>query len=168
LVYVTADGGNTGRGPNSAIALMAAAGRISRLPPVVTINELTTVASIYSLVQFMDSPTATIVGAPPTNAEGLDKAFGTVPNPPEHILDSLGDILSVCVESSGPASLGCATLFALASPPRGTQPTNTRQALLDIAANAANSVPTQLQATISPTQAGSPLLARLSSRHRAR
>lgn len=158
MVYVTADGGSIGRGQNSAIALLAAAGRISAIPPVVTINEQTTVAAIHSLAPFMDPRTATIVGAPPTNAQELDTAFGVVANLvelsagaatpsadvftpifnpvthasealPERTLESLGDILSACVESFGPTSLGCATLLALASPPSGTQPTNTRQAL---------------------------------------
>jgi hypothetical protein len=169
LVYVTASGGGLGRGANRAIALLAALGPLSGVPPVVTVNEVTTVASVYSLARFLDVDTATNVGAPASNGIGIANAFGTVANlvdfrlgaaiasadaftpivnpvthaseaPPERVIDSLANIVSACIDSSGPTSSGCTTLFSVVTPPGGGAPADTRQAMLDIALNPANNV----------------------------
>jgi hypothetical protein len=87
LLYITSTGGNTGSGTNQYAALMAA------LPSpcsaatgntFVVVNEVTTVASVTALQQFMSitpggSP-AWMIGAPATNATGLANAFTQVGN----------------------------------------------------------------------------------------
>jgi hypothetical protein len=87
LLYITSTGGNTGSGNNQYAALMAA------LPSpcsaatgntYVVVNEVTTVASVTALQQFMSiapggSP-AWMIGAPAANATGLANAFTQVGN----------------------------------------------------------------------------------------
>jgi streptogramin lyase len=169
LVYVVANGGDVGNGQNGAIALMTAIGPLSSAPSSVLVNEVTTVASVYSLAQFLNPSSATAVGAPASNAVGLSNAFGTVLNlvslgtgvaltssdaftpivnsvtnaseaPPGPLVNTLAELLSGCIVSSQ-ASSGCSSLFTLAKPSAEAQmPTNTRQAILDVALHPANSV----------------------------
>ncbi len=92
-LYLTAQGGNSGSGVNTSLAMMAA------LPTpcsattgqqFITMNELTTVAAVHSLQQFMTiNPAATgttppwAIGAPSTNITGMANAFltsGTLAN----------------------------------------------------------------------------------------
>jgi hypothetical protein len=75
--YITALGGNS----NSAIGLMAALGPCNSLSTStnVTINELTTAAADWALAQFFDSSGHTI-GAPSTNATGLQNAYTNLAN----------------------------------------------------------------------------------------
>jgi hypothetical protein len=171
LVYVVASGGDDGNGPNSAIALMSALGHLSKVSGSVTLNEVTTVASIYSLAQFLDPSTASAVGAPASNATGLANAFGTVANlvnlssgaaltspdaftpimnsvtnaseaPPGQLLNTLAELLGVCISSSGKSSAGCATLFSLTrTTSAGPSPADTRQAILGIALHPGDNVP---------------------------
>jgi len=82
-LYITAQGGNSGGGTNSSLALMAA------LPTpcvpattgalVVQVNEVTTVAAVTALQQFMSitpgGSTPWKVGAPASNVKGLANAF---------------------------------------------------------------------------------------------
>jgi hypothetical protein len=67
-IYLVATGGDSGSGPNSSIALMAALGTCSRAPTSVKINEVTTVASAYALSAFatINSSGGIAVGAPGT------------------------------------------------------------------------------------------------------
>jgi hypothetical protein len=78
-VYAVASGGDAGDGTNAALQLMTAIGSCGSLSnnPVV-VNEVTTVASVYSLKQFMTA--APNVGAPATNYHGLSNSFATVGN----------------------------------------------------------------------------------------
>jgi hypothetical protein len=72
LFYLVATGGNTGKGTNGQIALMAALGSCngSAFPTAVTVNEATTVASAYALSGFanVDTTNGVVidVGAPAT------------------------------------------------------------------------------------------------------
>jgi hypothetical protein len=121
-------------------------------------NEATTVASVYALAPFMTYGT-TQVGAS-TNSLGLANAFLTVPNlvntstgtpltttpagngtVPQAELNTLADVLSSCVNSTG-ATTTCASLFTAATPAGGTAPTNTLQAIYNIATNPASQVAT--------------------------
>jgi len=158
LVYIVAIGGNPGGGNNSALALMAALGPCNNLTPsaFISINELTTVASVYALAPFMSGYTN--VGAASTNAAGIANAFqtvnslvntatGTAPGPglpangapPTTELFTLADILSSCVNSNGVGS-PCTSLFSAATPAAGTAPTDTIGAALNIANYPGNNV----------------------------
>lgn len=131
-VYFTITGGNSGGGSNSAINLMAAFGPCSSLnsSTFTSLNELTTVASVYALAPYMSDYQH--VGAPNTTAGalGIANAFATVnnlvntatgytpgPNLPANAtvpiseLNTLANILSSCINSTG-ASTACTTLFA--------------------------------------------------------
>jgi streptogramin lyase len=164
-VYIVASGGNPGSGANSALALMAALGSCGNLTAstFININELTTVAAVYSLSQFMatnsGSPGASL-GASSTNSTGLANAFATAGNlvdtvsglapgaslpsgasVPTAELNTLADLLANCVNSNG--STGeCSTLFSDATPSAGSAPQNTIDAALDISQNPGNNVST--------------------------
>lgn len=99
LLYITVTGGNPGGGVNSSSALMAAlpspCNTSTGYPGsvFVTVNEVTTVASVWALQQFMSitpggSP-AWQIGAPNTTQAqiGLTNAFGTV----SQLLNSLAN-----------------------------------------------------------------------------
>jgi hypothetical protein len=161
-VYLVATGGNAGNGANSALELMTAlgpcGGKLITNNTAVVINELTTVASAYSLAQFMT--TAPNVGASPGNYVGLSNAFATVNNlvdittgdalsitpayasntvpflntstAPQMRVNTLGNILNSCASTNGSGS-GCSSLWSAATPSSGTAPANTLQAILNIA-----------------------------------
>jgi len=170
-LYIVATGGNPGLTPpdtnNAASVLMTALGPCTlygsqyTLNPhsFIFINEATTVASVYALAPFM-TPGTTQVGASSTNSLGLSNAFLSVPNlvntttgtplattpagngtVPQAELNTLADILSSCVNSTGATST-CASLFAAATPTGGTAPTNTLQSIYNIATNPASQVAT--------------------------
>jgi PKD repeat protein len=166
LVYLTATGGNPGLGQgtnNSAIYLMAAMGTCGSLSPstYVILNEVTTVASVYALSQFM-SPSGGI-GSFGSSNQGLINAFATVNNlvsiangsalattpngngvVPQAELDTLADILSTCVNSASPSSPTCSSLFTSTTPGGGPAPATMLAAALNIAQNPANNVPALL------------------------
>lgn len=160
LVYLIAAGGNPGLGGNAtnpmiaAITLLPACGSLSATTPV-AINELTTVAAMEALAPFVNG---TAVSTSPTNVLGLTNAFATASNLvnmstgtvnattpsglgtiPVQEIDTLADILAACVNSDGTGT-GCTTLMASATPPGGTAPTNTLQAMLNIARYPAQNV----------------------------
>jgi len=169
FVYVVSTGGDLGSGANTAIGLLAAIGPLSQTPSSVTLNEVTTVASEYALAQFLDRATATNIGSAVANTVGLPNAFGNVRNlvdvttgaafsspdaltpivnpltqaseaPPGGAINSLAEALAACIGSSGPTSMSCATLFGLTAEQGAAAPTNTRQAILNIALNPQASV----------------------------
>jgi hypothetical protein len=86
-LYITATGGDSGGGTNSYLAEMAALPTpcgAATAATFVNLNEVTTVASVAALQQFMSiapggSPAWTI-GAPPANSTGLANAFLQVGN----------------------------------------------------------------------------------------
>lgn len=159
-VYIVATGGNPGLGGsanNAALALMAALGSCATLQAnaattFINLNEVTTVAGAWSLAQFMSSPIN--AGTSSTNVTGLENAFatankianfttGSAPGPALPTgatlsvaeVNTLADILASCVNSSGATTSGtpCAQLFAAATPPGGSAPTDTLTAALNIA-----------------------------------
>lgn len=157
-VYITAIGGNPGTySANGNLALMTALGPCSSLTPstFISINELTTVAAVFALAPYMSQSGS--VGSGSSDAAALANQFtaaqqlvnttsgyapGTnVPSGytvPVAELNTLADILATCINSTGGASgdsSNCGTLFSLATPQGGTPPTNTIQALLNIALN---------------------------------
>ncbi len=170
-VYLVASGGNPGLiagTNNTALTMMAALGDCGNLSPstFVSINELTTVASVYALAQFMVAGGGSNLGTDTTfsavggNLQGLANAFstvnnlvdtasGTAPGPslpsgataPASELNTLADIFSICINSNG-SSGECDALFTAAKPIAGSAPTNTIDAVLDIARNPGNNVDT--------------------------
>jgi streptogramin lyase len=164
-VYIVATGGNPGLAMgtnNTALAMMAALGPCGSLTSstFIFIDEVTTVASVYALAPFMSAGGGTKLGTSSTNAPGLTNAFltvnnlvntaqGTAPGPslpagataPTAELNTLADLLSLCVNTSGPAG-ACTTLFNDATPSGLGAPTNTIDAMLDIALNPGHNVST--------------------------
>jgi len=131
------------KGPNPAITWMATLG--TTVPQRVTINELTTVASVWTGVQFLNG---TALGG---STLGLGIAAGNVPNlvdlqtgglgpviqdplnssqtPTLAKFNTLGNLLAACIKT--PAA--CAKLFEVATPPGGAAPTDTLSAAQNIA-----------------------------------
>jgi hypothetical protein len=149
ILYLVAKGGipaaNKGSGDNPAIALLSVLGNAP--PSKVVVNEMTTVASVWTHAQFLDG--TAIKG----NALGLRIAAGNVANfvdlqtggwggPIQDPLNSsqtptmanfatLADVLSGCVTRT--TADACNKLFTAATPPTGTSPTDTLTAAQSIA-----------------------------------
>jgi hypothetical protein len=152
-LYLVADGGqptaNKGSAENPAIALMSVLG--GKPPADVIVNEMTTVASVWTHAQFLDG--AVIKGP----ALSLRIASGNVPNfvnletggygsviqdalnstetPTMANFATLSTLLAGCVTQVKPDACGC--LFAAATPPNGQVPGNTLAAAEAVARNAA-------------------------------
>jgi hypothetical protein len=161
-VYLVATGGNPGLTPstttNANLAMMTGLGACSSLTAStpVTINELTTVASVWSLARFMSGYAA--LGSSATNTAGLASAFAVIPevvntgtgNTPGPALpanaslsttelNTLADILAACVNTSGGAAgdtTNCGKLFTAATA-GSSVPHDTIAAALNIALNPA-------------------------------
>ena len=176
LVYITATGGNPGLAygtTNSALAMMTGLGACENLTSstFISINEVTTVASVYALSQFMNASGA--VGSYGTSNQGLANAFASIGSlvdttgggarattpagngiVPAAELNTLADILAPCINSSGPSSAPCAKLFGTVAAGSGGAPATTLGALLSIALNPGYNVSAllQLQTPASPFQ----------------
>jgi hypothetical protein len=148
-LYLVAIGGEPsvgkGRGSNPAIAFMAVLGATP--PPNVTVNELTTIASVWTNAQFLEG--TAIRG----HALGLRIAAGNVPNFVDLVTGGWGEAIQGPLNSGqtptmanfatlADALAGCATrvvedacarLFAAAAPPEGAAPTDTLTAAEAIA-----------------------------------
>lgn len=144
VLYAIATGGDAGHGTNPAIALMSAFGTASNYTSPIVINELTTVATVWSLRSFIHSG-ETIFGPSPglqnaaltvTNLVGLSDGQPSAISTPDKI-DTLANLLAACVGSSGASSSTCAGLFSNATPPGQSPPQDTIAAALDIANNPA-------------------------------
>ena len=183
LLYIVATGGNPGVSGvhnNSALAMMTGFGLCSSITGStnVTINELTTVASIWALSPFMND--ITHIGTSPTNATGLTNAFATInkivdtstgnlsgpalpagATLPISELNTLADILASCINTVDAAgqSAQCQSLFNPSTGAAGAlTPTDTIMAAYDIATNPTGNT-TTLNAMASPTSPFQPTLA---------
>lgn len=151
ILYLVARGGEPtagkAKGDNPAIALLAVVGPTP--PDRVVVNELTTVASVWTLNQFIDG--TTIKGHP----LGLRIAAGNVPSfvdlrtggwgdviqdplnggqtPTMANFATLADALAACVTRVTPDA--CSKLLSAAGPPKGAAPTDTLTAAESIARN---------------------------------
>ncbi len=150
-VYLVAVGGNPGLPAgmtNPNLALMAALGPCSALSGTtnVSVNELTTVASVAALASFTTGYNS--VGSDPSDNGSLVQAFaqvnelvdtstGAVPGPalpsgfiaPTATLTTLADIIAACVNSAGGVAGDhsvCGNLFAFTTPPGQAPPPRTR------------------------------------------
>lgn len=154
LLYVIARGGQTTpTGPSyPGIALMATLGACNTISNTAsfTVNEATTVASAYSLAQFL--AVGGNVGATSTNFSGLLLAAGSEANlvniatgqapggnfpatgtAPTPILNALADTLNACIVSGGAACTGLYSATTVA----GSTPSNTLDAMINLARNPA-------------------------------
>ena len=151
VIYAVAAGGRTPA--HRALRLMAVADPANASPRRLTINELTTVAAAYSLSRFLHG--VRLKGPSP----GLPNAAATVPslvrpasgkvgsavaNPPNGTstatlatFRTLAAILGGCTRGT---PRNCRALFRAATPPRKPRPSNTLQAIHDIALNPVNNV----------------------------
>lgn len=159
-IYIEAIGGVpiAGQAANPNIINLAALGPCGKLSSTtyITIDELTTVASVWALAPFITGPSN--IGTSPNNSRGLTNAFasvdklvntqfGTLIGPalppgatiPSTELNTLADIIASCINSSGGGTAGdgsaCGNLFALAPSSTGNAPTDTLTAALNIARN---------------------------------
>ncbi len=149
VLYLIAKGGTPKVGgsqeANPAITLMATLG--ANPPKEVTINELTTVASVWTGAQFLKGEAFS------GHALGLKIAAGNVPNLVDlaagglgpviqdpmnstqtttlSIFNTLGDLLAGCITRV--QADACAKLFAASTPPGGAAPTDTLTAAEAIA-----------------------------------
>ena len=164
-VYLTAVGGNPGLAPgtnNPNISLLAALGPCNLLTPstFIFVDEATTVASVFPLVQFMTSYTNLGSGSSDVSqfetafsqvSEFVDTSNGTSPGPNLPTGDgadttklyTLSDIVASCINSPGGVAgdgSACGNLFLYATPSGGTAPTDVIGALIDIANNPTNNL----------------------------
>src|SRR5262245_16695976 len=150
-LYLTARGGNStadkSSDDNPALALLAVLGAAG--PAKVTLNELVTVASVWTNAQFFDGKA---LRGP---ALGLKIAAGNVPSFVDLATGGLGPVIQDSLNSSQTPTLanfatladalagcvarvvpdGCTQLFSAATPPSGTAPTDTLTAAQSIARN---------------------------------
>ena len=180
MAYLVASGGNTGAGVNSKAVLISALGSCSELSAssYITVNEVTSVATVYALAQFM-TPGSTEIGTTSTNVTGMNNAFATVNNlvniasgtalsttpagngtVPQTNINTLANIMAACVNTTGSGGV-CSTLMSAATPPGGTAPSDTLSAMLDIALNPGQNVTTLYDLTTAlgafqPTLPGAP------------
>jgi phosphatidylserine/phosphatidylglycerophosphate/cardiolipin synthase-like enzyme len=156
-VYLVGTGGNPGMAQgtnNSQLSLMAALGPCGSLSSstYVVMNELTTIGAVASLANFMSSYST--VGSGSGDAAQLQTAFlaaneytnlpyGTAPGPvlpvgasaPSTAIQTLGDIVATCINSTGGAAgsnTACGQLFSLATISGSPAPTDTVGAILNI------------------------------------
>lgn len=159
-VYVVASGGNPGLATgtnNAAISLMTALGACGNLTTstFIQVNELTTVAAVYALKAYMTGPAN--VGSTAANATALLAAFNvatelvntasgsspgvSVPtgySVPSTLINSLGDIIAACINSTGGTEAdgtACGQLFYYTHVYGTTVPSETVTALLRLALN---------------------------------
>jgi hypothetical protein len=162
LLYLIAEGGSAsvsdgdegwsgrhhkGHGHNSSPIRFATVLGIDPEPGDVVINERTTVATAYTMAQFIDGTEIQGKGPGPRNAAGIlrnvvDVYTGEVSmfltmNPdtnPNSVtstqptFNSLANLLAVCVNDEAE----CPSLFNLTTPPGGQSPSNTLQAVVNI------------------------------------
>lgn len=151
IIYAVARGGKP-RGSitdNEALAFLTVIGEVNDRPDFVTLNELTTIASVWTYAQFLTG--SSIVG----NGTGIYNAAANVRNiadvetgalggvirnavngPRTNALpgvNTLGNIVHTCAALKHPDA--CANLFASSAPPGWDVPEDTLTALHNIALN---------------------------------
>lgn len=151
IIYAVARGGiPAGKSAaNGAIALLTVIGDVDRRPESITINELTTIASVWTNAQFLggDSISGNFAGVRnaalnvgnlvniETGRPGwvVQNAVNGAETAALARLNTLGNILAACVTLS--PSDSCKNLFAVSTPPDGQIPGDTLAAAHSIALN---------------------------------
>jgi hypothetical protein len=176
-MYLVTSGGNAGGGINPNLALMAALGPCAKLDVSrFTINEATTVASVYALSALMSD--ARHVGSATTSSSTLAMAFATANDlvdvqtgltrqrtasgagiAPQEKIHTMANAISACAKTAGPTQgdgSACDRLFRVTNPGTtlATQPVDTVQALLYLSRNAMGSTASfyEVAATGTPYQ----------------
>ena len=174
IIYAAARGG-TPRGntsPNEALRFLTVIGEVDGRPDTVTLNELTTIASVWTNARFLNG--TSIVG----NGTGIYNASGNVRNivnietggPGPVIVNAvngsltgalaavntLGDIIHSCAVLS--TEDACVSLFSAATPPGWDTPEDTLSALHNIALNPWSNV-SEIFSLLSMNEPYSPVLA---------
>ena len=166
-VYLYALGGNPGAGVNSAAGFLAALGNCPSngsfvtQTPYIFVNEVSTIAAAYSIAGYATDATHVSSSNTALAKTGVANAFLTVTNletvatgtalattpagngtVPQSTINTLSNILASCVNSTGPSSTACATLFANAKSngSTGTVATDTATAAINIAHNPGKNV----------------------------
>ena len=161
-VYLYAQGGNPGAGVNSGAGLLAALGNCPSsnsflaTVPFISVNEVTTVAAAYAMAGFASDATHVSSSGTALAQTGIANAFANAANladissgtaltatpagngnVPNTLINTLANVLAACVNSNGPGSAPCSTLFAnsLSGGASGTTPTDTASAIINIAHN---------------------------------
>ena len=151
--YLYAVGGDAGSGDNSAITLVSAVKACPSSTESVIVNEISTVAAVFSFAGFISDPTHVSSSGKPLAIAGLDIAEVTLNNlvttgagaantttaggngtVPQATIDTLANILAACVNSTGSGSSQCDMLFSNAKN-GNTAPTDTATAAVNIAHN---------------------------------
>jgi len=146
-VQATAAGGS-GLQLRTVVGIGQGGGVAPQTLTTVTVNELTTVATAYALAQFssangISGPSPGLENAAATAFNLADSATGKpgavvtnsdngAKNATLATLGTLGNLVSVCVVPQSPR---CGDLLGLATPPGGTAPANTAQAVVNLARN---------------------------------
>jgi len=164
--YLYVLGGNSGgNGANSGIGLMAALGQCPGSAPLtyatsvpfIYVNEVSTVAAAYAMAGYATDATHVSRSNSTLATTGLANAFANAGNlasistgvantvtpsnasgvVPQTEINTLANILSSCINTSGPGSTNCTTLFtnAESAGSSGTAPTDTATAAINIAHN---------------------------------
>jgi streptogramin lyase len=154
-VYLYSVGGSSGAGANSAAGLLAALGPCGNLTSstYVIINEVSTIAMAYSVAGFATDATHVSSSGSTLALQGITNAFATATNletlttgvalattpagngtVPQTEINTLANILAACVNSTGPGSSTCDTLFSNAMN-GSTAPSDTATAAINIAHN---------------------------------
>jgi hypothetical protein len=137
ILYLVAKGGqptvNKSRGDNPAIALLSVLGNTP--PAKVGINEMTTVASVWTNAQFIDCTAIKELKIAAGNVPSfvdlqtggwgstIQDPLNSVQTPTMANFATLADLLSGC--ATRVKADACDRLFAAATPPKGNTPTDT-------------------------------------------
>jgi hypothetical protein len=183
-VYLYALGGNPGAGANSAAGFLAvlgqcpASGSFATSVPFIYMNEVSTVAAAYAMSGFATDALHVSSSSTALSQTGMANAFGNAANlaaistgaaytatplgngaVPQSTINTIANILASCVNSNGPTSTPCATLFgnAKSGGSTGTTPTDTASAAINIAHNPGANV-AALFGIATPAAAFSPAL----------
>jgi hypothetical protein len=167
-LYLYALGGNPGSGVNSAAGFLAALGTcpsngsLASTTPYIAVNEVSTVAAAYAIAGFaVDATHVSSSGTAlaitdisnaflnATNMESLSSGAALATTPagngtvPQATINTIANILSSCINSTGPSTTYCTTLFANAKSggSTGTVATDTATAAINIAHNPGANVP---------------------------
>jgi hypothetical protein len=165
-VYLLARGGNPGAGVNSAIGIMSILGScptdgtFAGAIPYIIANEASTIAAAYAMAPFATDALHVSSSGTALAQTGIANAFANAANlvsiggstlattpggngtPPQATVNTLANVIAACINTSGPDSSPCTTLFAntLSGGTTGTAPTETATAAINIAHNPAANV----------------------------
>ena len=161
-LYLYVLGGNPGAGTNAAASEMAvlgncpSSGDLSTQVPYVWVNEVSTVVAAYALAGFASDATHISSSSTALARTGVANAAATALNMinlaagaantttsatgsngsvPQAKINTIANILASCINSTGPASYNCSTLFSNATnaASSGTAPSETASAAINIA-----------------------------------